>query len=280
MSEVTSQVGDHIRLWRQRRRLSQLELALEAEISTRHLSFVETGRAAPSRDMILTLSEALKIPLRDQNVILMAGGFAPMFPERPLDAPELNSARAAIEIVLQSHLPYPAFAVDRRWRIVASNRALPQIYDAVAPEMLQPPVNALRLSLHPNGMAPRILNLEEWRAHIFARLREQIAVSADPSLIDLYAELRTYRSRTGHDPIMHADPRSSTVIPFRVASPAGPLSFFTTTMVFGTPLDITLSELAVEFFFPADPDTVARVASLANEIAAVGSELMTSDVID
>ena len=280
MSEVVCQVGDHIRLWRQRRRLSQLELALEAEISTRHLSFVETGRAAPSRDMILTISEALKIPLRDQNVILMAGGFAPMFPERPLDAPELSSARAAIDIVLQSHLPYPAFAVDRRWRIVASNRAVPQIYDAVAPEMLQPPVNALRLSLHPNGMAPRILNLEEWRAHIFARLREQIAVSADPSLIDLYDELRTYGVRTGHDPMTNSDPRTSTVIPFRVASLAGPLSFFTTTMVFGTLLDITLSELAVEFFFPADPDTIARVASLANQIAAVKSERMTSNVID
>jgi transcriptional regulator with XRE-family HTH domain len=280
MSEVTSQVGDHIRLWRQRRRLSQLELALEAEISTRHLSFVETGRAAPSRDMILTLAEAMKIPLRDQNVILMAGGFAPMFPERPLDAPELSSARAAIDIVLQSHLPYPAFAVDRRWRIVASNRALPQIYEQVAPELLQPPVNALRLSLHPNGMAPCILNLEEWRAHIFARLREQIAVSADPSLIDLHAELHTYGGRQGHDPTVNTDPRTSTVVPFRVASPAGPLSFFTTTMVFGTPLDITLSELAVEFFFPGDPETIARVASLANEETSARPELMTSDVID
>jgi len=280
MSEVVSQVGDHIRLWRQRRRLSQLELALEAEISTRHLSFVETGRAAPSRDMILTLSEALKIPLRDQNVILMAGGFAPMFPERPLDAPELNSARAAIDIVLQSHLPYPAFAVDRRWQIVASNRALPQIYEGVAPELMQSPMNALRLSLHPDGMAPRILNLEEWRAHIFTRLREQISVTADPSLIDLYAELLTYGGRQGHDPFTNTDPRTSTVVPFRVSSPAGALSFFTTTMVFGTALDITLSELAMEFFFPADPETIARVASLANQAADTKSELMTSNVID
>jgi transcriptional regulator with XRE-family HTH domain len=280
MSEVTSLVGDHIRLWRQRRRLSQLELALEAEISTRHLSFVETGRAAPSRGMILTLSEALKIPLREQNVILMAGGFAPMFSERPLDAPELSSARAAIDIVLQSHLPYPAFAVDRRWRIVASNRALPQIYEAVAPEILRPPVNALRLSLHPNGMAPCILNLDEWRAHIFARLREQISVSADPSLSELYAELRLYGGRHGHDPMIGTDPRTSTVVPFRVTSPAGPLAFFTTTMVFGTPLDITLSELAVEFFFPADPETIARVASLANQTITAKSELMTFDVID
>src|SRR5271155_2970433 len=151
MIRTARPVGDHLREWRQRRRMSQLDLALEAEISTRHLSFVETGRAAPSRDMILNLSETLKIPLREQNVILMAGGFAPMFPERPLDAPELNNARAAIDIVLQSHLPYPAFAVDRRWQIVASNRALPQIYEGVAPELLQSPLNVLRLSLHPNG---------------------------------------------------------------------------------------------------------------------------------
>jgi transcriptional regulator with XRE-family HTH domain len=280
MSEVTSQVGDQIRGWRQRRRMSQLDLALEAEISTRHLSFVETGRAAPSRDMILNLAETLNIPLRERNVILMSGGYAPIFPERQLDAPELNSARAAIDVVLRSHLPYPAFAVDRRWQIVASNRALQPIYAGVAPELLQPPMNALRLSLHPNGMAPRILNLEEWRAHIFSRLREQIAASADPSLIDLYAELRTYGGRSGHDSSKHSDPRTSTVVPFRVASPAGPLSFFTTTMVFGTPLDITLSELAVEFFFPADPETITRVASIASQTAAEESALMTSDVID
>jgi transcriptional regulator with XRE-family HTH domain len=255
------QVGDHIRVWRQRRRMSQLDLALEADISTRHLSFVETGRAAPSRRMILTLAERLEIPMRERNVLLVAGGYAPVFPERALDAPEMRPARDVIDLVLRGHLPYPAFAVDRQWNILASNRSLPRIYEGVAAELLSPPVNALRLTLHPGGMAPRVLNLEEWRANVLARLRAQIAATADAGLAELYAELRSYGD---DDDDEAAEASRNPLIPFRLASDFGPLSFLTTTMVFDTPLDVTLSELIIECFFPADPETTERVRMMAD----------------
>jgi transcriptional regulator with XRE-family HTH domain len=252
----STQVGDHIRDWRQRRRMSQLDLALEAEISTRHLSFVETGRAAPSRRMILTLAERLEIPMRERNVLLVAGGYAPVFPERTLDAPEMRPAREVIDLVLTGHLPYPAFAVDRQWNILASNRSLPKIYEGVAEDLLAAPVNALRLTLHPKGMASRVLNLEEWRANVLARLRAQIAATADPGLAELYAELRAYGGDGADEGL---ETRGQPLIPFRLATEVGPLSFLTTTMVFDTPLDVTLSELMVECFFPADPETRERV---------------------
>ncbi|HXU99774.1 MAG TPA: helix-turn-helix transcriptional regulator [Caulobacteraceae bacterium] len=250
------QVGDHIRVWRRRRRMSQMDLALDAEISTRHLSFVETGRAAPSRRMILTLAERLEIPKRERNVLLVAGGYAPVFPERALDAPEMQPARDVIDLVLNGHLPYPAFAIDRQWNILSSNRSLPKIYEGVAEELLAPPVNALRLTLHPKGMAARVLNLEEWRANVLARLRAQIASTADPGLAELYAELRSYSDDGGDEA---AEPRGAPLIPFRLATEVGPLSFLTTTMVFDAPVDVTLSELMVECFFPADPETRERV---------------------
>ena len=241
--------------------MSQLDLALEAEISTRHLSFVETGRAAPSRRMILTLAERLEIPMRERNVLLVAGGYAPLYPERALDAPELRPARDVIDLVLRGHLPYPAFALDRQWNILSSNRSLPRLYEGVPAELLAPPVNALRLTLHPRGMAPRVLNLEEWRAHSLARLRAKIAATADPGLTDLYAELRSYGDDDGEDV---ADSRSNPLIPFRLATDVGPMSFLTTTMVFDTPLDVTLSELIIECFFPADAETTDRVRMMAD----------------
>ena len=250
--------GDHIRTWRQRRRMSQLDLALEAEISTRHLSFVETGRAQPSRRMILTLADRLEIPMRERNVLLVAGGYAPVFPERGLEAPEMREAWDVIDVVLKGHLPYPAFAVDRRWNILASNRASPRMYDGVAEELLTPPVNALRLTLHPQGMAPRILNLEEWRGNILSRVRAQIAATADEALAELYAELRAYGGDDG-PPTGEGRP----IIPFRLMSEAGPLSFLTTTMVFDSPLDVTLSELIIECFFPADAETRERMRVMA-----------------
>src|ERR1700689_5957388 len=178
-------VGGLLRQWRQRRRLSQLDLACEAGISTRHLSFVETGRAHPSREMVLHLSEQLDVPVRERNVLLVAAGYAPIFPERPLADPALAAARAAIDLVLERQKPYPAFALDRHWRIVASNAALPELYDGVAPDLLQPPVNAMRLSLHPRGLAPRIANLAEWRAHLLCRLRREVELTADPKPMDL-----------------------------------------------------------------------------------------------
>jgi transcriptional regulator with XRE-family HTH domain len=257
---ASAQVGDHIRVWRQRRRMSQLDLALDAEISTRHLSFVETGRAAPSRRMILALAERLEIPMRERNVLLVAGGYAPVFPERPLEAPEMSGARDVIDLVLRGHLPYPAFAIDRHWNILSSNRSLPRIYQGVAEELLTAPVNALRLTLHPKGMAPRVLNLEEWRANVLSRLRAQIAATADKGLAELYAELRSYGDDGGDE---GPESRTSPLIPFRLATEVGPLSFLTTTMVFDTPMDVTLSELMVECFFPADPETRERVKLMA-----------------
>src|SRR5262249_20720008 len=170
---------------RQRRRLSQLDLACDAGISTRHLSFLETGRSQPSREMVLHLAEELDVPMRERNVLLVAAGYAPMFPERTLEDPALAAVRAAMALVLERQKPYPAFHLDRHWGIAASNAALPELYAGVAPDLLQPPVNALRLSLHPRGLAPRIANLAEWRAHLLYRLRRQIEITADPVLIEL-----------------------------------------------------------------------------------------------
>ena len=208
-------VGSLLREWRQRRRLSQLELACDAGISTRHLSFVETGRAQPSRDMLLHLSEQLEVPVRERNVLLVAAGYAPIFPERPLADPALAAARAAIDLVLERQKPYPAFALDRHWRIVASNAALPQLYDGVAPELMQPPVNAMRLSLHPRGLAPRIANLGEWRAHLLYRLRREVELTADPVLIELLQEVGGYPMRS-HQPLQMKGIEHDIAVPFRI----------------------------------------------------------------
>jgi transcriptional regulator with XRE-family HTH domain len=251
-------VGSLLREWRQRRRLSQLELACDAGISTRHLSFVETGRAQPSRDMLLHLSEQLEVPVRERNVLLVAAGYAPIFPERPLADPALAAARAAIDLVLERQKPYPAFALDRHWRIVASNAALPQLYDGVAPELMQPPVNAMRLSLHPRGLAPRIANLGEWRARLLYRLRREVELTADPVLIELLQEVGGYPMRS-HQPLQIKGIEHDIAVPFRIKTKEGVLSFFSMTTVFGTPVDVMLSELALELFFPADDETVAAV---------------------
>jgi transcriptional regulator with XRE-family HTH domain len=260
MSSNTRSVGDHLKNWRQRRRLTQLDLASEARISARHLSFVETGRAAPSREMILHLAEQLQIPIRERNVLLVAGGYAPMFPERSLDDPALSAAREAIDIVLEGHKPYPAFAIDGRWNIVGSNSALPILYEGVAPELLVRPVNALRLSLHPSGLAPRIVNLAEWRSHLLHRLRQQIDLSADPELLALNRELAEYAIAT----TTHNSSANGYVVPLCIRTRVGQLSFFSTTMVFGTPVDVTLSEIAVEALFAADEQTRAIIRELSS----------------
>lgn len=250
-----------IRDWRQRRRLSQLDLACEASISTRHLSFLETGRSRPSREMLLHLAEQLDIPLRERNQLLMAGGYAAIFPERSMADPAMAAARRAVELVLAGHEPYPALALDRHWHLLSANRAVAPLLQGVDPKLLEPPVNVLRLSLHPDGLAPRIANLLEWRAHLLSRLHGQIETSGDPVLTDLFDELRDL-------PMPAADPSARTdeglagvAVPFRLRSDAGVLSFLSTTTVFGTPVDITLSELAVESFFPADPFTAEVLAS-------------------
>jgi transcriptional regulator with XRE-family HTH domain len=258
-------LGDLLREWRQRRRMSQLDLSLEAEISTKHLSFLETGRSQPSREMVLNLAEQLDIPLRERNVLLVAAGFAPVFAERKLEDPALQAARKAMDLVLAGHEPYPALAVDRHWTLVAANAAVGRLIAGADPALLRPPVNVLRLSLHPKGMAPAIANLAEWRAHLLARLRRQIEVSADPVLSELMGELSAYPvpfARTPARPSRETD-YGSVVVPLQLTTPGGPLSFLSTTTVFGTPLDITLSELALESFYPADPATAETLRTLA-----------------
>ena len=247
--------GEHLRTWRQRRHLSQLDLATEADISTRHLSFVETGRAEPSREMVLRLAERLNIPLRERNTLLMAAGYAPMYRERALDDPALALARQAVELVLKGHEPYPAVALDRHYNVVAANSAVPLFLEGIAPELLQPPLNVVRISLHPGGMAPRIANLTQWRVHIFERLRQQIAVTADPALVELLEEVRAYPVPDNAAEQHLQGEHLGVVMPFKLRSPAGVLSFISTLTIFGTPNDVTLQELAVESFFPADEFT-------------------------
>lgn len=263
MINTTRPVGEFLREWRQRRRLSQLDLALDAEISTPHLSFMETGRAQPSRDMVLRLAERLEIPLRERNALLVAAGYAPMFPQRGLDDPQLQPARKAMELVLAGHEPYPALAVDRHWQLVAYNKAVPPLLAGADASLLQPPVNVLRLSLHPAGLAPRIVNYTQWRTHLFERLRRQVEVSADPVLADLMEELSGYPPpATASRPAETGPDLAGMVVPLQFASDVGTLSFISTTTVFGTPMDVTLSELALETFFPADAQTVEALRRL------------------
>ena len=224
-------VGDLLRAWRQRRRLSQFELACEAEISTRHLSFLEAGRSLPSREMLLHLAEHLSVPLRERNALLIAAGYAPTFPERALDDPALQSAHQAIELVLAGHEPLPALAVDRHWTLVTANKAAARLMVGVAETLLKPPINVLRESLHPDGLAPRIVNLGEWRSHVLTQLRHQVSVSADPVLAELPDELTTLPVPAGSR--AQAAPRSDVAVPFRLATAAGVLSFITTITVFG-----------------------------------------------
>jgi len=259
-ASLTAPVGAQIRHWRARRRLSQLELALEADVSTRHLSCLETGRAAPSREMILRLANRLDVPLRERNRLLTAAGFAPMYLARPLGDPALASARQVVELVLRGHEPCPALAVDRHWNVVMQNRAVPLLLEGVAPDLLEGPVNALRLSLHPRGMAPRIVNLAAWRAHVLARLRQQILASDDDTLRALEEELAAYPAPgdAAQGP-MPPGGEPALVVPLVVDSALGRLSFISTTTVFGTPVDVTLAELALESFFPADAATTAAL---------------------
>ncbi len=259
-------VGRYLREWRQRRRMSQLDLACEAEISTKHLSFLETGRALPSRAMVLHLAERLEVPLRDRNVLLSAAGYAPVFPERPLDDPALRAARQAIDLVLAGHEPYPALAVDRHWTLVAANAATHRLLAGLDAALLQPPVNVLRLGLHPAGLAPRTANLPEWRAHLLARLRRQIEITADPVLVALLRELQAYPAgRAAPGKPGAAPDYGGVIVPFQLVSEAGILSFLSTTTIFGTPVDVTLAELALEAFYPADAATAEALRRLAAE---------------
>lgn len=254
-------VGALIRDWRKHRRLSQLDLACEAEISQRHLSFLESGRAQPSREMVLHLAERLDLPLRARNALLVAAGFAPMFKERTFDDPALHAARAAVDLVLKAHEPLPALAVDRHWTLVSANAAIAPMLEGVAAHLLAPPLNVLRVTLHPAGIAPRIVNWGEWRGHILERLRRQYIATADRLVDDLIGELSAYPRPL--DCTLNSAGSSidmaGIVVPLRLRTPQGILNLLGTTTVFGTAVDFTLAELTLEAFFPADQATAAAL---------------------
>lgn len=265
MSAFQSTVGDHLRVWRQRRHLSQLDLALEADISTRHLSFMETGRSQPSREMVLRLAERLDVPLRERNTLLLAAGFAPVFPQRGLDHPALSAARQAVDLILAGHEPFPALAVDRGWNLVAANRSIAPLMAEVDPVLLEGTVNVLRLALHPRGMAPRIVNLEVWRTYILERLRREIELTADAGLVALLAELRGYPAPARAPASSKALPLDGIAMPFEFRLGDRILSFLATTTVFGTATEVTLAELTLETFFPANTETAEVLRSLTTD---------------
>jgi transcriptional regulator with XRE-family HTH domain len=265
MATVSSQpsIGPLLREWRERRRLSQLELALDAGISTRHLSFVETGRSKPGREMLLRILEQLEVPFREQNRLLLASGHAPAFPERSLEDPELLPVRAAVDQILTRHEPYPAVVVDRAWNLVAANSAMRDLTEEVVidPALLGPPVNIMRLGFHPRGLAPLIVNLGQWRAHFCQRLERQLAVTGDPDLAALLEEVAGYPI-PGDEPDSAPDPDAREMLgPVRFRAPGGgELSFFGMFATFDTPFEVTTSELAMELLFPADQATAEALA--------------------
>lgn len=258
MSYIESkEVGNLLREWRKRRRLSQLDLAYDAEISQRHLSFVELGRSLPSREMILRLAEKLAIPLRERNVLLVAAGFAPIFPERNLDDESIAAARKIVDVILHGLEPNPSFAVDRHWTLLTANKAVDILLAEVDASLLEPPINILRLCLHPKGFTPQIVNYSEWRQYLLEYLNQQVDITADVFLMELMQELKSYpkpssaRDNLPTQEINH----SSFALPLRLMTKKGELSFISTVTIFGTPLDVTLSEVAIESFFPADEQT-------------------------
>ena len=262
MDQAAAPFGRLLRHWRQQRRCSQLALALDAEVSARHLSWLETGKAQPSRTMVLRLAERLDVPLRDRNAMLTAAGYAPLFGERPLSDPTLASVRGALQRLLDAHEPWPALAVDRHWHLVAHNRLVPLLMAAASPALLQPPINVLRLSLHPQGLAPMVVNLPAWRAHVLLRLQRQIVSTGDAELSRLLEELRALPLPPGCADEAAAGPLHDVAVPLTLKSPLGVLNFITTITVFGAPHDVTLAELAVETLLPADADTADALRAL------------------
>jgi transcriptional regulator with XRE-family HTH domain len=258
--------GTLLRRWRLHRGTSQLALSLDAEVSARHLSWLESGKAQPSRAMVLRLANRLDLPLRERNLLLLAAGLAPMFSERPLADPALAVARHALQRLLDAHEPWPAMAVDRHWQLVAHNRLVPLLMASAAAHLQVPPVNVLRLSLHPQGLAPMVVNLPAWREHVFLRLQRQVAATGDPALRSLLDELRALplpdtpaRAEAGEPAaLMPLD----VAVPLTLRSPLGTLNFITTITLFGAPHDVTVSELAVETLLPADEATADALRRL------------------
>jgi transcriptional regulator with XRE-family HTH domain len=251
---AASAIGGRLRDWRRRRRLSQLELALDAEISARHLSFIETGRANPSRDMVLRLADRLDVPLGERNALLLAAGFAPSFPDRSLADPLLKPVLDGIKVLLKAHEPFPAVAVDRKWDLVAANAPIAALIETAAPGLRETTVNVIKLSLHPEGLGPRIRNYHEWRDHLLHRLRRQFADSADSDLAALIEEVSAYPAPPNARP-RQAKIGDAIAIPLELDSSNGPMSFVSTTMIFGAPSHPALADLAIETFLPADAAT-------------------------
>lgn len=256
MSTPTPPFGTLMRQWRRHRHLSQLDLALAAGVSSRHVSFVETGRSAPSRAMVMRLAGALDVPLRERNRLLLAAGLAPVHGERPWDDPDMASVRTGLDTVLKAYEPYPCLAVDRDWDVVAANGGAAILLEGVAADLLSRP-NALRISLHPDGLAPRIRNLGQWRHHVIGRLRREVAVSGSRTLAELLDEVEAYPGGfdATHDP-------GAVAVPLRLDGPDGTvLSFLGTVTTFGTALDLTAAELSIEAFLPADEHTARALGS-------------------
>jgi len=251
-----------LRELRENRGLSQFTLALQAEVSQRHLSFVETGRANPSPELLGKLADRLELQLRERNRLLLAAGHAPVYRETPLEDVELEAVREAARRILKAHEPAPALLVDRRWNVVEMNRGVLLLARLVAPHLLEPPINVMRVSLHPDGLAPHVVNLDQWREHLLARLRRQIAVSLDDGLAELYEEVSAYPGGNGA-PSHPGDEAADVILPMRLRMGDGELEFFSTMTVFGTAADVTVAELAIESFFPADPATRKALEDLA-----------------
>ncbi|KAA2258156.1 helix-turn-helix transcriptional regulator [Solihabitans fulvus] len=272
-AQRTQSLGDLLRQWRKRRRVSQLELATGAEISARHLSFVENGRSMPSREIVLRLAEPLGLALRERNQLLMAAGYAPVYEESGLDAPRMAAVRAMVRRVLAAHEPFPAVVLDRYWNRVEANEPARLFSVGVAEELLQEPVNLMRVCLHPDGLAPRVVNLGEWRAHLLSRLRQQVATTADPELSALYEELAGYPCDQPEPEVELPGP-GAIAVPLRLRFAGRELVFFSTVSTFGTPLDVTVAELVLESFFPADDETeaVLRETTWGPDMVAVERE--------
>lgn len=263
MSDVAVRppVGELLREWRGRRRLTQMDLALEADVSPRHVSFIETGRSRPSSEMVLRLAEHLDVPLRERNALLLAAGYAPAFAQRGLDEPDMGPVRDTLDRILRGHEPYPAMVVDRHWGLVAANGAVALFTDGVAAHLLEPPVNVMRLSLHPDGLAPRIVNLAEWRAHVLDGLGRQAVLSGDPALAALHDEMAAL---PGEDSATVANlDRGGISIPLVLRDGDRDLRFISTATTFSTAVDVTVSELAIESFFPADDETAEALRDRA-----------------
>jgi transcriptional regulator with XRE-family HTH domain len=266
VDQTRAPFGRLLRHWRQQRACTQLDLALQAEVSSRHLSWLETGRAQPSRAMVLRLAAQLDVPLRERNALLAAAGFAPLYPARPLTDPALAEVRAALQRLLDAHEPWPALAVDRHWQLLAHNRMVPLLLAQAAPELATPPVNVLRLSLHPQGLAPLIENLADWRAYVLKRLQHQVAGTQDPVLQDLLDELSALPGPPAPDEATTG--LQDVAVPLVFRSALGTLRFITTVTVFGAPRDVTLAEIAIETLLPADGETAARLQAMR---AAMGA---------